>query len=118
MPGSERLIFSPIIYRILTRPDGELLLANYLVIRTAALSSYKLARRVVIATLGSTVLAIGFFMLFLPGPGIVVIPVGLAILSIEFAWARFWLRRVRERISGRTAENHGERAERHRDRFR
>jgi len=92
--------------------------ADHLVIRKAASSSYKLARRVVVATVGLTILAVGIFMLVLPGPGIVVIPVGLAILSIEFAWARFWLRRVREGISGRNAENHGERAERHRDRFR
>jgi uncharacterized protein (TIGR02611 family) len=92
--------------------------ADHLVTGKAALSPYTLARRIVVATVGSTILAVGIFMLVLPGPGIVVIPVGLAILSIEFAWGRFWLRRVRKGISGRNAVNHGERAERHRDRVR
>jgi uncharacterized protein (TIGR02611 family) len=36
---------------------------------------------------GFVVLAAGVAMLALPGPAFVVIPVGLAILSLEFAWA-------------------------------
>jgi len=43
------------------------------------------------------VLAIGLLMLVLPGPAIVVIPVGLAILATELAWARRLLQRVRSR---------------------
>jgi tellurite resistance protein TerC len=43
------------------------------------------------------VLAIGIALIVLPGPALVVIPVGLAILGAEFAWARRWLRKVRER---------------------
>jgi tellurite resistance protein TerC len=39
-------------------------------------------------------------MLVLPGPAIVVIPLGLAILALEFAWARAWLARVRAAIDG------------------
>jgi hypothetical protein len=34
----------------------------------------------------------------LPGPAIVVIPAGLAILATEFPWARRLLHRVRERL--------------------
>jgi tellurite resistance protein TerC len=56
----------------------------------------RFARRVVILVVGMTVLLIGIAMLVLPGPAIVVIPVGLAILATEFAWARHWLRIVRE----------------------
>jgi uncharacterized protein (TIGR02611 family) len=37
--------------------------------------------------LGSAVLAVGIAMLALPGPAFVVIPIGLAILSLEFVWA-------------------------------
>jgi tellurite resistance protein TerC len=58
------------------------------------------ARRVVVAVVGSTVLLSGLAMLLLPGPGLVVIPIGLAILSTEFVWARRWLKRIRERIEG------------------
>jgi uncharacterized protein (TIGR02611 family) len=36
---------------------------------------------------GFTVLFAGIAMLLLPGPAFAVIPIGLAILSLEFAWA-------------------------------
>ncbi len=36
---------------------------------------------------GFTVLVIGLIMLIAPGPAFVVIPLGLALLSLEFAWA-------------------------------
>jgi uncharacterized protein (TIGR02611 family) len=58
-------------------------------------STWKWARRCAIAMVGGTVVLVGICMLVLPGPGIVVIPAGLAILSLEFAWARLWLRKVR-----------------------
>lgn len=52
-------------------------------------------RRLVILVLGGTVLLIGSLLLILPGPGIPIVIGGLAILAIEFAWARRWLRRGR-----------------------
>ncbi len=55
----------------------------------------KQVKRVVVAILGGTVLVIGFACLVLPGPAFIVIPLGLAILAIEFAWARRWLRSAR-----------------------
>lgn len=61
---------------------------------------YRLARRIVIALIGGTVLLIGIAMTVLPGPAVVVIPAGLAILGIEFAWARRWLAKVREQANG------------------
>lgn len=81
-------------------------------------ATYKLARRIAIAVVGSTILLVGVVMLVAPGPAIIVIPVGLAILSIEFAWARMWLKSLREKISYRNAEERGGRAESHRDRHR
>jgi tellurite resistance protein TerC len=59
--------------------------------------TYKWARRIVIAIVGFSVLLIGIAMIVLPGPAFVVIPVGLGILGLEFAWARRWLRKVKER---------------------
>jgi hypothetical protein len=59
-------------------------------------SSWKVAKRLVILVVGSTVLLCGVVMIVLPGPAIVVIPAGLIILGSEFAWARRLLRRVRE----------------------
>ena len=61
--------------------------------------TYRWARRIVISVVGGTVLLLGFAMVVLPGPAIVVIPAGLAILGLEFAWARRWLRKVRARTS-------------------
>ncbi len=59
--------------------------------------TYRWARRIAVGLVGGTVLAIGIALIVLPGPALVVIPVGLAILGAEFAWARRWLRKVRER---------------------
>ena len=49
--------------------------------------AYRLAKRIIIGIVGGTVLLIGIAMIVLPGPALVVIPVGLGILSLEFAWA-------------------------------
>jgi tellurite resistance protein TerC len=54
------------------------------------------ARRIAIALIGSTTLLLGVAMLIMPGPGLLVIPIGLALLSIEFVWARRWLARIRK----------------------
>jgi uncharacterized protein (TIGR02611 family) len=43
--------------------------------------------RVLIVVAGFTLLLAGLAMLVLPGPALAVIPVALAILSLEFAWA-------------------------------
>ena len=59
------------------------------------LDNIKVVRRVIVSVVGATVVLIGIALLVLPGPAFVVIPVGLAILATEYAWARRWLRKVR-----------------------
>lgn len=82
----------------------------------AALSlTYKVARRIVIGVTGGTILLLGVVMLVTPGPAFVVIPVGLAILGLEFAWARLWLKKIRHRISAGLSNNRARDAERHRN---
>ena len=66
--------------------------------------------------IGATVVLVGVIMLVTPGPAFIVIPTGLAILSIEFAWARHWLRKIRERISQMGSDQRQANAERHRQR--
>ena len=78
--------------------------------------TYKAARRIVIAVVGVTILVLGIIMIVTPGPAFVVIPIGLAILGLEFAWARSWLKRLRETISNGIANGRARRAEEHRDR--
>jgi len=80
--------------------------------------TYKVARRIVVGVVGTTVVLLGLIMLVTPGPALVVIPVGLAILSIEFTWARMWLRTLREVISDNNLSGRSRRAESHRQRVR
>jgi hypothetical protein len=42
---------------------------------------------------------VGAAMLLLPGPAILVIPLGLALLATEFAWARRLLRRFKKKLN-------------------
>ena len=55
----------------------------------------KQIKRIVVMVVGGTVLAVGVALIVLPGPAFIVIPLGLAILAIEFAWAKRWLRSAR-----------------------
>jgi uncharacterized protein (TIGR02611 family) len=50
--------------------------------------------RVAFMVAGFVILAAGLAMLVLPGPALVVIPIGLAILSLEFTWAERLLERA------------------------
>ena len=56
------------------------------------------ARRVVVLIIGSLVLLIGVAMIFLPGPAVIVIPAGLAILATEFQWAHNLLDKGRNSV--------------------
>jgi tellurite resistance protein TerC len=61
-----------------------------------ASASLRGARKVIVAVVGSTVLAIGVALIVLPGPAVIVIPAGLTILATEFVWARRLLRRFKD----------------------
>jgi tellurite resistance protein TerC len=54
------------------------------------------ARRIIVAVIGFTVVLVGIVMIVTPGPGWLVILLGLSILSAEFVWARRWLRRIKK----------------------
>jgi len=45
-------------------------------------------RRFLIGAIGFSVVLIGLVMIVLPGPAFIVVPLGVAILATEFAWAR------------------------------
>jgi tellurite resistance protein TerC len=67
--------------------------------RTLGWRALRHAWRLIVLVIGLTVVAIGVAMIVLPGPAIVVIPVGLAILASEFVWARRLLDNLKERGS-------------------
>ncbi len=65
-------------------------------------------RRVVWTVLGVTVLAVGIVLLFAPGPGILVVLLGLSLLAREYDWAQDILHWARDRYY-RAAERFKER---------
>jgi hypothetical protein len=59
-------------------------------------------RRVAVVVGGFGLLLVGAALLILPGPGIPVLAAGLALLSLEFRWARRlrdWVLRRAERVA-------------------
>jgi tellurite resistance protein TerC len=58
-------------------------------------------RKLIIAVIGGTVVLIGIALIVLPGPAFIVIPIGLAILATEFAWAQRALARAKAMVGKR-----------------
>ncbi|ACM21192.1 PGPGW family protein [Geotalea daltonii FRC-32] len=56
-------------------------------------------KRLIIAVTGFIVMAVGIAMIVLPGPAVIVIPIGLGILATEFVWARTFLKHAKERMA-------------------
>lgn len=45
------------------------------------------AKRIAVAVVGGALVVLGLAMLVLPGPGILVVALGFAVLATEFVWA-------------------------------
>jgi len=56
-------------------------------------------KRIAVTIVGSAVLLAGIAMLVLPGPGILVIIGGLAILATEYVWAQRMLTKAKEKAN-------------------
>jgi tellurite resistance protein TerC len=63
------------------------------------LKTIKQAKRLIIAVIGFTVLLIGLAIIVLPGPAIIVIPIGLGILATDFIWAKRLFDKVKSNAS-------------------
>ncbi len=78
--------------------------------RKFGLDKMPMIRKLVYSVLGVTVLLLGVVMIVTPGPAFIVIPLGLAILASEYAWARRIMRRgsvfVGRRIRKRQPAKH------------
>jgi len=46
-----------------------------------------------LSLLGFILVALGLLFIILPGPAVLFLPLGLALLSFEYDWAKVWLRR-------------------------
>ena len=71
---------------------------------------FKHTKRFFVLLIGVTVVGIGIALLVLPGPGILVMIGGLALLATEFAWAegllhkaKLYYQRTKKKISRKTA---------------
>jgi len=82
-------------------PEWLILVAVVATLGTGVVLSLVPPRRFLVAAGGGLLLAAGAAMLVLPGPGLLVIAAGLALLGTEFVWARGLLTRVRDRIPRR-----------------
>jgi uncharacterized protein (TIGR02611 family) len=65
--------------------------------KAVALFIKRSGKRIAVTIAGFAVLIVGIAMLVLPGPGIVVIIAGLAILATEYVWAERLLRMAKTR---------------------
>lgn len=60
-------------------------------------------RWVIVATVGSTLVLLGIVFIFIPGPGLPLIVLGVAILATEFAWAQVIYIRIKKETDKLTA---------------
>ncbi|KAF0120084.1 MAG: hypothetical protein FD151_1776 [bacterium] len=65
------------------------------------LKTIKQAKRLIIIVVGFTVLLMGIAMIVLPGPAVLVIPLGLGILASELVWARKILNKIKSKFQKR-----------------
>ncbi len=66
--------------------------------RARATRSGRLVIRVTVAVVGVALVLIGLVLVPLPGPGWLIVLAGLAVLAIEFVWARHLLRFTRRQL--------------------
>ncbi len=62
--------------------------------RTLHQRTHPQVRRVVVAVVGFLLLSVGAALLVLPGPGLLVIAAGIAVLALEFPWAERLAKRI------------------------
>jgi hypothetical protein len=80
------LLISQVSARARARHTGEVLSAPL-----------RLARRIAITVAGSALVALGAVLLVAPGPGFLVIALGLLVLGVEYEWARRRFEQARDK---------------------
>lgn len=60
---------------------------------------WRSSKRAAVLVIGLALLAVGLVMFVTPGPGIVLVVAGLAVLATEFAWAEHLLKKAREQAA-------------------
>jgi len=65
--------------------------------------SMRLIKKTLVTLIGLAIVLIGVVFIILPGPAILIIPLGLALLATEYPIAKRWLRIFQQRMRA-TAE--------------
>jgi len=60
-------------------------------------------KNTLLTLIGASLVALGLLFILLPGPAVIFLPLGLAILSLQYSWARVWLKRC-QRMMRQSAE--------------
>jgi cation:H+ antiporter len=63
-----------------------------------ALQAVAHARKIVVLVTGGSIIAVGSALLVLPGPGVLIILLGLVVLGTEFLWAKRFLTRLQDKV--------------------
>lgn len=72
----------------------------------AFLQGWQKARRIARTFFGGALMILGVILIPLPGPGMLVMLLGLGVLATEYEWARRWMTRLRaqmNRLRGRSS---------------
>ena len=79
--------------------------------------AFRSSKRIAVTVLGAALVVGGIVLLALPGPGLVVVVAGFAVLGTEYAWASAALDRTKETAerAGRFAKGAAGRLRRHKD---
>ncbi|MCJ7724828.1 MAG: PGPGW domain-containing protein [Acidimicrobiia bacterium] len=77
------------------------------------MSPRKGVRKLGVAAVGGSLVALGLVLMPLPGPGTVLVLGGLSLLQTEYAWAGRLLRRLRAKtgVVGRWVRSRGSRSD-------
>lgn len=73
---------------------------------TLILKTLQQAKRLIVIVAGSTVLLMGIAMIVLPGPAVLVVPIGLGVLATELVWARRLLNKLKSTFQKGKEKNH------------
>ena len=79
------------------------ILLKRIAVLTIGFQTLKQVKRLTMAAIGFITLGVGIAMILLPGPAILVIPLGLSILATEFVWAKKLLEKTKARLKKRMA---------------
>jgi tellurite resistance protein TerC len=73
---------------------------------TLVVKTLQQAKRLIVIVVGSTILLLGIAMIVLPGPAVLVIPIGLSVLATELVWARRLLNKLKSTFQKGKEKNH------------